>query len=191
MAEQPRFCRGVEDWPVIAQHLKLMACPHCKRIGALVRHGFLYGFDETSPQRETVRAQRIYCSNRNARPGCGRTFSIWRADKIRRLSLTTGALWQFLQLAVASTIVAAGLAVKARLRERTWQRIWQRFQRAQSQIRTALCGRCPPPEVPPRPPPSQSRHLPEAQLLAHLEAAFPDVHCPIAAFQLATHSFFM
>lgn len=185
------FFRGPEDGRAIAQRLKQMACPHCKVVGALIRHGFLYGFDETSPQRETKRAQRIFCSNRNARPGCGRTFSIWLVDKIRRLSLTTGALWQFLQLVIAGNIVAASLAVKARLSERTWQRIWKRFKLAQSKIRTALCAYCPPPESLPRSPPCRPARLPAQQVLAHLQSAFPDVPCPIAAFQLATHTFFM
>ena len=34
------------------------------------------------PQEKTVRARRIFCSNRNnRRKGCGRTFSVWVADK--------------------------------------------------------------------------------------------------------------
>jgi hypothetical protein len=186
VAEQLWFFRGPDDWLAIAQRLKQMACPHCQVVGALIRHGFLRGFDETSPQR-TVRARRIFCSNRNTRPGCGRTFSIWRADKIRQLSLTTAALWLFLQRAVAGTILAAGLAVHCRLSNRTWQRIWQRFEHAHTKIRTALSARCPPPELPP----PRSRRLPAVQTLAHLQAVFPDAHCPIAAFQLSLRTFFL
>ena len=77
--------------PRLRERLKQTPCPHCKVVGTLIRHGFLYGFDESNPQRKTVRARRIFCSNRHARRGCGRTFSVWFADKIRRLSLTTGA----------------------------------------------------------------------------------------------------
>jgi len=190
VAEQRWFFRSPEDWTAIAQRLKLTACPHCKVVGTLIRHGYLRGFDESSPQRKTVRARRIFCSNRHARPGCGRTFSIWLADKIRRLSLTSGALWRFLQCAVAATIAEAGRVVDTQLSARTWQRIWQRFHRAQSKIRTALCGRCPPPELPTRSPPKPARQ-PAAQVLAHLQAACPDVHCPIAAFQHSLHTFFI
>ena len=89
MGEQRWFYRSDEEWTAIAERLKQTPCPHCKVVGTLIRHGCLYGFDESSPQRKTVRARRIFCSNRNARPGCGRTFSVWLADKIRRLSLTT------------------------------------------------------------------------------------------------------
>jgi hypothetical protein len=190
LGEQRWFFRSPEEWLAIAERLKQTACPHCKIVGTLIRHGCLYGYDESSPQRKTVRARRIFCSNRNARRGCGRTFSVWRADKIRRLSLTTGALWRFLQLALAGTIAAASHAVDWRLSDRTWQRIWKRFHQGQSKIRTALCGRCPPPELPPRLP-SKTTRRPAAHVLAHLQAAFPDVHCPIAAFQHSMQTFFL
>jgi len=189
VGEEGWFCRGAEECKAIAERLKQTPCPHCKVVGMLIRHGFLYGFDASARQR-TVRAQRVFCSNRNRRRGCGRTFSIWFADKIRRLSLTTGILWRFLQRAVANNIAAAIRAVDCRLSDRTWQRIWKRFDLGQSKIRTALCGRCPPPELPPRLPANPKRQ-PAAQVLAHLEAAFPDAHCPIAAFQQTLGTFFL
>ena len=127
LGEQRWFFRSPEEWLAIAQRLKQTPCPHCKVVGTLIRHGCLYG------KPNTVRARQVFCSNRNTRPGCGRTFSVWWADKIRRLSVNAGALWQFLQLAVAGAILAAGQAVNARLSERTWRR----FNRAQSTIRTA------------------------------------------------------
>jgi hypothetical protein len=183
--------RSDDEWPAFAEGLKQTSCPHCKVAGSLNKHGFLYGFDETSPRRVTVRARRVFCSNRNARPGCGRTFSIWFADKIGRLSLTTGGLWRFLQAAVAVSIVAARRAFFGSwLDVRTWQRIWKRFDQGQSKIRTALYQRCPPPQSPPQPPVKPGRQ-PAAQVLEHLKAAFPDAYCPITAFQLATRTFFM
>jgi hypothetical protein len=181
VGEQRRFYRNAEEWIAIAERLKQTPCPHCKVVGTLIRHGCLYGFDERNPQRKTVRARRILCSNRNARRGCGRTFSVWRADKIRRLSLTTGCLWRFLKRAAAAAIRAAD----CQLSDRTLQRIWKRFDQGQSKIRTALSGRCPPPKLPAGP-----ALRPAAQVLAHLHAAFPDAHCPIATFQQAMHTFF-
>ena len=185
MGEERWFYRNAAEWLPIAERLKQTPCPHCKVVGALIQHGFLYGFDESNP-RPAVRARRIFCSNRNARRGCGRTFSVWIADKIRRLSLTTGALWRFLQQAATGSIVAAIRAADRHLSDRTWQRIWQRFHQGQSKIRTALFGRCPPPELPARP-----AHRPVAQVLAHLQAAFPDAHCPIATFQQTMQTFFV
>ena len=184
------FFRGEEEWAAIFEQLKLKPCPHCKVVGTLIRHGYLYGFDESSPQEQTQRARRIFCSNRHARPGCGRTFSVWCADKIRRLSLTTGALWQFLQCVITGSILAAGRGLNSSLNERTWQRIWQRFINGQSKIRTALLGHCPPPKLPPPLPTDPTRQA-VAQVLDHLQAAFPDANCPITAFQHTLKTFFV
>lgn len=184
MGVQSAFCRSEEEWTTWAEQLKQMPCPHCKAIGTLIRHGFLYGFDETSPRRKSVRARRIFCSNRNQRPGCGRTFSVWLADKIRRLSVTASTLWIFLQRAIAGSIAAAIRAADCRRAGRTWQRLWRRFGRAQSTIRTALLERCKPPNL-------SSSQRPVAQVLAHLRAAFPDADCPIAAYQHSTQTFFV
>jgi hypothetical protein len=184
VGEERWFCRGDDEWIAMVERLKQTSCPHCRVVGTLIRHGFLYGFDDRSPRRQTLRARRVFCSNRQARPGCGRTFSVWLADKIRRLSLTTGTLWRFLQSAVGDGIRAASRAADGLLSNRTWQRIWKRFDRAQSTIRTALSGRCPPPPLP-------AEHRPAAHVLAHLHAAFPNAHCPIAAFQQALRTFFV
>ena len=185
MGEERWFYRGTKEWNALVERLKQTACPHCKVVGTLIRHGYLYGFDESS-QRKTVRAHRIFCSNRNTRRGRGRTFSVWFVEKIRRLSLTTRGLWKFLLRAVADGIASAIRAADRHLDDRTWQRIWNRFLLGQSKIRAALSGRCPPPEPPPSP-----SHRPETQVLAHLQAAFPNAECPIAAFQHALRTFFV
>jgi hypothetical protein len=183
VGEERWFYRSDEEWNTMAERLKQTPCPHCKVVGMLIRHGSLRGFDDSSPRRQTLRARRIFCSNRNARRGCGRTFSVWLADKIRRLGVTAGALWRFLQGALGKGIRAASHAA-GHLSDRTWQRIWRRFNLAQSKIRTALSGRCPPPQLP-------AEHRPAAHVLAHLQAAFPNVSCPVAAFQHALRTFFV
>lgn len=172
---------------MLAERLKLMPCPHCQAVGKLVWHGYLRGYDDSNPPRQTVRARRVYCSKRHQRGGCGRTFSVWCATKICRLSLTTGTLWRFLKEAVSGSISAAIRAVDGPLSDRTMHRIWQRFLLGQSKIRTALLQRCPPPALPEPPSPRPA----EAQVLAHLQAAFPDAGCPIAAFQQTLRTFFM
>jgi hypothetical protein len=183
----PRFFRGDDQWNAIVEQLKLTPCPHCHAIGFLVRHGALYGFDDSSPQRQSLRARRIFCSNRHKRLGCGRTFSVWLTDRIRRLSLTAGALGAFLQRLLTGSLRAAIRAAPCHLCHRTWQRICQRFHLAQSRIRTALLGLCPPPEVSP----DATRRPLAAQVLAHLDAAFPNDPCPIAAFQQTLGLFFV
>jgi hypothetical protein len=187
MGEPQWFYRGADQWNALVERLKQTACPFCKAVGTLIRHGSLFGFDESSPQRKTLRARRIFCSNRDARPGCGRTFSVWCADKIRRLSLTSAAVWPFLQHAAAGSLAAAIRAADCLRSDKTWLRLWKRFDLGQSKIRTALAARCPPPQLPAQP----SRRPAAAQVLAHLQAAFPDAHCPIAAFQHALRTFFV
>lgn len=184
MGDERWFCRNGQEWDAIAERLKQTACPHCKVVGTLNRHGFLYGFNDANPRRQTLRARRVFCSNRQARAGCGRTFSVWLADKVRRLSLAAGGVRRFLQRVAADGIRAATRAAEADLSDRTWQRIWKRFDLAQSKIRTALLGLCPPPTLP-------AEHRPAAHTLAHLHAAFPDADCPIADFQHAMRTFFL
>jgi hypothetical protein len=180
---QPWFCRNAEEWNAIAERLKLTPCPHCQLVGTLIRHGFLYGFDDRSPPRRAVRARRVFCNNRQARPGCGQTFSVWLADKIRRLSLSTGRLRQFLQRATTEGIRAA-IRVAQQFSDRTWYRLWKRFDLSQSTIRTTLSARCPPPELP-------AARCAAQHTLAHLYAAFPDADCPITTFQHSLRTFFM
>ena len=187
MGDQHWFYRSEEDWVAFVERLKQTSCPHCKIVGTLIRHGVLTGFDDSNPQRQAIRARRIFCSNRYRRRGCGRTFSVWLAHTIRRQSLSARTLWWFLQRAVTGSIAAAIRTTNCRRSERTFQRIWKRFDRAQSAIRTALLGRGPPPAFAAEP-----FHRPvAAQVLAHLQATFPSDDCPIAAFQQAMQVFFI
>jgi hypothetical protein len=89
-------------------------------------------------------------------------------------------------MAVAGAIESAIRALDSRLSDRTWQRIWARFKAAQSHLRTALAIRCALPEHP-----AQPSRRPAALTLAHLQAAFPNVECPIAAFHLTIKTFFL
>jgi hypothetical protein len=186
VSDERWFCRDEAEWAAIVERLKLTPCPHCKTVGTLIRHGVLTGFDDSSPRR-TVRARRIFCSNRHRRFGCGRTISVWFTDKIRRLSLTTRTVWTFLKRAVAGSIAAAIRATNSSRSDRTFRRVWSRFQRSQSAIRTALLSRGPPPDCLA----ASSRRPADAQVLAHLLSTFPQAECPIAAFQQATLSFFV
>lgn len=187
MGGQPWFYHREEDWSAIVERLKHTSCPHCNTVGALIRHGTLSGFDDRTPPRITIRARRIYCSNRYRRRGCGRTFSVRLAHTIRRLSLSTRTLWGFLRRAVSAGIASAIRDTNCPRSDRTLQRIWRRFDRAQSAIRTALLTRGPPPQVPTDP----ARRPAAAHVLAHLRAAFPHDECPIAAFQRAMRAPFI
>lgn len=179
-----RVCKSDEEFKAALARLKWTTCPHCKRAGNLIRHGYLRGFDDQHPRNKTVRAQRVYCSNRRRADGCGRTFNIWWADKVGRLFLTAQSLWAFLKKAVdTGNKRQAFRDLASDLSDSAPYRIWKRFLQAQSAIRTALADLI-------GPPPCTAEH-PGAQTLAHLEAAFPDHGSPIAAFQAKLDAFFL
>ena len=169
--------------------LKCTPCPHCRHAGALNRHGFLKGYDEQNFKQKAVRAIRVFCSNRGGAGGCGRTFSVWIADKVKRLFLDTQSLWQFLeQAATSGNKSRAFQTLRCSMSGSARYRIWKRFLSAQSVIRTALAAICSPPKQP-----STGDGRSAAQgTIAHLREAFnASALNPIAAYQAATQSFFI
>ncbi len=170
--------------------LKITPCPHCNQTGSLIKYGFLRGYDKDHQLHKTVRAARVFCSNRRVAgcgraAGCGRTFSVWIADKIKRLFLSADSLWEFLTQAVAtSNKLAAFRTLNSGLSDSAPYRIWKRFLQAQTKIRTALAQLCQPPQL--------TSQQPAELTLAHLKVAF-DQHAlaPIAAFQATLQAFFV
>ena len=176
MVEERWFVGNADEWTAIAEQLKQTLVRTARRSAHW--SSMASCTDSTRPARgKRPCARRVFCSNRQARPGCGRTFSVWLADKIKRLSLTARALWQFLQVAVVGGILAASRTLDCPLSDRTMQRVWKRFDRAQSKIRTALCGRCPPPESP-APPPANPAHQPAAASARPSPSRLPQCQLP-------------
>lgn len=180
-----RICSSGRELEDLYAKLKITACPHCKSIGNLIRHGFLRGYDEEHQLEKTVRAARIFCSNRNRATGCGRTFSVWMADKIRRMFLSAESLWAFLTGAVSTGNKRQAFAkLNCGLSDSAPYRIWKRFELAQAGIRTALTGLCEPPGA--------TSDNPVQLTLAHLQKAFNEHSlCPIAAFGATLQTFFV
>lgn len=180
-----RICSSQADVNGLLAQLKMTACPHCKVVGALIKHGFLRGYDQHHQRDKTVRAARVFCSNRHRATGCGRTFSVWVADKIKQLFLSAESLWQFLSRAVSSgNRLRAFRELQSGLSDSSAYHIWRRFLQAQPAIRTALASLCGPPRI--------DSDCPARLTLAHLSQAFSDHPLsPIAAFGVALQSFFL
>jgi len=161
----------------VCQRLKLTLCPNCKATETLILHGRLFGYSENDESRKSCRGRRIFCNNRKKRNnGCGHTFSVWAADKLKRLRLSAQTLWGFFKLVVSLGNKAQALrTANLDYSISSAYRIWKRFVKSQSPIRSALVKCCPPPMLHAR--------QPAAQTVAHLEAAFPTATCPITAFQ--------
>ena len=69
------FVATPAEYEPIRQHLKERACPWCRAVGCLIRHGFLRGYGAAAAER-VQRGWRVFCSNRGRKQGCGRTFAI-------------------------------------------------------------------------------------------------------------------
>jgi hypothetical protein len=172
--------RYVSDEAALSESLsqiKLRACPHCRRIGALIGHGFLRGYAERGSELE-VRGRRFFCSNRYRRRGCGRTFSVLLATVVARFVVRAVTLFRFVELFVAGlTRNAAWRAASAgALSVSSGYRLWRRLERAQSVLRTRLCRECPPPAC------THSERL--AGLTAHFRTVFPSAACPFSESQV-------
>jgi hypothetical protein len=185
-----RICSSRKDVDDLLARLKLTPCPHCKIVGALIRHGFLRGYDQNHQRTKTVRAARVFCSNRHRATGCGRTFSVWIADRIKHLYLSADSLWQFLSGAAnPGNKLRAFRELDCGLSDSAPYHIWRRFLNAQSAIRTALAGLCEPPRMVSDCPVSD---CPVRLTLAHLAQAFKEHPLsPIAAFGAVLQTFFI
>ncbi|MEZ6092548.1 MAG: hypothetical protein R3C05_31975, partial [Pirellulaceae bacterium] len=124
--------------------------------------------------------------------GCGRTFSVWVADKVKRLFIDANGLWDFLDQATRSGNKFRSFGkLESFLSDSAPYRIWKRFLKAQAAIRTALTNICPPPKQSAGDD-AKGSSCSAAATIAHLQAAFKgSALSPIAAFQAATQRFFM
>jgi hypothetical protein len=197
------ICRSQDDCDRFLLNLKLTPCPHCKLVGALNRHGFLKAFQGNDLRDKSIRAHRVFCSNRARNQGCGRTFSVWIADNIKRLFLSASQLSQFLlNAATTGNKRKAFNDLNCDMSDSAPYRIWKRFHNAQAAIRTALSTICLPPECQPNKL-SQNQFGSDttSSTLSHLVGAFAIAKMneqnltlplnPIAVFQVATQAFFI
>jgi hypothetical protein len=154
--------------PRAAFSLKQLSCPHCEQSETLNRHSILYGNDPSDCAQGRERGQRVFCSNRGRRGGCGKTFSVFLADTLPRHTLTATLLWKWLIHKLA------GLSAKAAVE--TVYQVGRKLRLRLDRLRTLLCRK--------HAPPSSAQADPVLQSVEHLQSAFPRHECPPAAFQL-------
>lgn len=157
--------------------MKLTSCPFCKKIGTLILHGFLYGYQENSSDT-CKRGRRIICNSRRKRSaGCGKSFSLLIASLIPMVDYTCKTIWNFLTFLKNGHSVIASLLKTGIVRsERTIYRLFRRLRLQQHTMRTLLLRITSPPE-------RGDVTNPFIQTITHLEKAFPDNQCPVEAFQ--------
>ena len=174
----PRFFKNEAHRKQFLANLKLIECPHCTKTCYLICNGRLKGNDpDQQGCGQIERGQRIFCSNRGNRQGCGQSFSILEPTLLPNRSINTLAL----TLLITAVLTCSGCLYRAFNQCTQWSfslssayRIWHEIDRWQSQLRHRLCQCTGPP---------QSRSTePRLQLIAHLQAAFK-TDDPIQSFQ--------
>ena len=172
-----RFYKTPAEFEAFYARLKLCLCPHCKLSGFLILHGYLYGYCEQG-NKPIHRGRRIYCSNRNNKNGCGRTFCVLPALVLPKLRISAQCLWWFLEnvkngFGLAQAFRSAG----GTLSPSSIYRLFKKFSLNQTRIRTFLSRRKDPPET-------EHVQSPIIQTILHLKNTFDTAVCPIAEFQI-------
>ena len=173
-----RFVADQEALQALLLTLKRLRCPHCDCIEFLNRHSLLYGNNPKVPGDDShVRGQRVFCSNRGQRGGCGRTFAVFLADVLPRFTVTATLLWQLLLqlLPGNASLRSAKRALDAAFPAQTLYHLLARLRGRLAAVRVWLCGRVPVPE--------SSQADPLWQTVEHFQAAFPHADCPLLQFQ--------
>jgi hypothetical protein len=158
--------------------LKQQRCPRCGQCETLNRHSLLYGNDPANPQGQSDRGQRVFCSHRGQRGGCGRTFSIFRSEVLPRHSLTATLLWPLLaRLLAGASVKAAAESLRLPFALESLYHLRRRLRRRLDGLRCVLCRQAKPPE--------SSQTDPLLQTLEHLQSIFAAALCPVSEFQFA------
>lgn len=140
----PHFVRDETALATVLLTIKLVGCPHCRKTGMLIGHGFLRGYAERSSE-VLVRGRRIFCSNRGRQRGCGRTFSVKLTTVLAGFVVRTLTLWFFASSVLAGLTRRAAWLREGALSLSSGYRLWRRLRAAQSTLRVQLCREAPAP----------------------------------------------
>jgi hypothetical protein len=123
-----------------------------------------------------LRGQRVFCSNRGRRGGCGRTFALFLAEVFPRHTVTASWLWQLLcRLVKGGSIKAAVEALKLPFGLETLYHLLQRLRGRLPDLRCLLCRE--------QRAPASSQADPLLQTVEHLQSVFAEEACALSAFQ--------
>ncbi|MDA3873429.1 MAG: hypothetical protein PF795_05670 [Kiritimatiellae bacterium] len=151
----------------------MAACPRCRHVGALKRHGTIQGY--VSPSERGVRAWRIYCNPK--RGGCGHAPSVRLNTSLHHRCILSSTLWAFLRTWMrGDSIRAAWERAGEPLSVDCAYRVLRRFRSSLTSLRTTLSARGPPPAD------LKGARNPSVQTLLHLRSVF-GTEDPIRAAQ--------
>ena len=142
----------------------------------LNRHSLLHGNDPASANGRLTRGQRVFCSPRGRRGGCGRTFSIFLADVLPGHTVSATFLWQLLrQLLAGSSVKAAAQSLPLPFGLETVYHLLARLRRCLDAVRCRLSRE--------QKVPDSLQSDPLLQTIEHLQLVFAGQPCPVARFQ--------
>ncbi len=156
--------------------LKQQLCQLCQATETLNRHSLLYGNDPTQANGRLCRGQRVFCSDRGQRGGCGRTYAIFLAEVLPRHSVSAVWLWKLLcALLKKSSVRAAAQALRLPFGLETLYHLLARLRLHLDEVRSVLFRQ--------QKPPDSSSSDPLVQTAEHLQSVFAKSSCPIQEFQ--------
>jgi hypothetical protein len=143
----------------------------------LNRHSLLHGNDPAQPDGRALRGQRVFCSDRGSRGGCGRTFSFFLADVLPRHTFTASRVWSWLvELLAGLSVKAASEKLRLPFALESVYRLGRKLRQRLDDLRARLCRE--------QPPPASDQVDPLLHTVEHLRSVFAGEVCPPAAFQL-------
>lgn len=171
-----RFCKCEAHFRAFHARLKFTSCLHCNRCGCLILNGRLYGYSDSDNQR-IKRGHRIFCSNRNNKTGCGKTFCVLSAGFLPGHVITADSLWRFFKAVKKGFCLARAFsAAGCNMATTSIYRLFRKFTHNQAHIRSHLTRIKDPPRA-------GHRLRPVIQTILHLNHVFTRTPCPISEFQ--------
>lgn len=175
----PKYYQTDSELEQFRYRLKQEACPHCRRTGCLILHGYLYGYSEGTGSDQVIRGRRFFCCNKYRQKGCGGTFSILHSEFIHRFIIRANSLWTFLRAILEGFNIKEALAIaRPNYSVSSGYRLWKRFIHSQPRIRTAILSLFPAHKSV-----SCLSSLPEIQTIQDLSCSFSTEICPVQVFQ--------
>ncbi len=121
------------------------------------------------------RGQRVFCSNRGKRAGCGKSYSLMFCDVLPRHTMNAKVLWAWiLGLLSGKSVQEAAMGLPFAME--TFRTLKTKITRILDRVRTRLMDLGPPPE--------SKLSAPLLHTFEHLRMLFAASSCPVADFQL-------
>jgi len=151
-------------------------------MGTLNRHSRLQGKPVEKKEGKSRRGQRVFCSDRGRRGGCGKTFAIFFSHILPRYSVSAVISWRLLlELLKGSSLKAGWESLRTAFSLEGAYRMVRALRRRLDGVRTLLCRK--------ENPAASAQTDPLLQTVEHLAKVFPEN--AVGAFQTCFQQAFL